>query len=124
MDKAKIWLLFCLLLVWGSSQPSVFAAESLIQWQIQSEESSPFLEGSKELTNSESSSQGSEETSTTESTSSNESTNQPTNQTKLPQTSSVASNKSITLWGIILITLSCYVSIEGKRTLKNEEKNS
>lgn len=147
MDKLKFSLLFwLLLLMWGSLGSSVLATESVIKWQLQSEEPSPYSEETQKTISSESSSQESEETSTKESTSistdssANESTNtnsstnssvkeststnESTNQAKLPQTSGVSSNKSISLWGIILIVVSCYVSFEGKRILKNEEKNS
>lgn len=115
MDKLKFSLLFwLLLLMWGSLGSSVLATESVIKWQLQSEEPSPYSEETQKTISSESSSQESEETSTKEST----------NQAKLPQTSSVSSNKSISLWGMILITVSCYVPFERKRILKNEEKNS
>lgn len=115
MDKLKVWLLFwLLLLVWGSSMNTALATESLIKWQLQSEEPSYSSEETKETTSSESNTQESEQTSKNEST----------NQAKLPQTSSVSTNKSISLWGMILITVSCYVPFERKRILKNEEKNS
>lgn len=98
MDKSKVWLLFCLLVVLGSYGPSAFATESLIKWQIQSVEPSPSSQESKEQTSTDSSSQEVKQ----------DNSSDPVKQPKLPQTSRVLPKKSTMFLGMMLVSVSCY----------------